>query len=481
MRRLGAARLAACMALAFTPGVEAPPSDAGGAVLAELSARLDSPFLAERGAALKELSRRGRPDRATFSAWLEGADLRARRSAAALLADDAMDGTGAALSGALLVEPDARVAELLLRALALQPGELAALSAKADSSGDELLVERVARLRRAVVLDALSARMRDGRVPGFYDGQWAAIWPLDPRLPEELLAIAFDDGLHLVLRELAVMALHETRRPTLEQELAGLIHAEESELADLLEQWVEQDPTQADLERHRRFELSRYVRFALAKAGMTRPILRMIGEMEAYLAEPRQKHAIDFRGDRESGWPRYAIAEYLRALLFEVGYYYQQFDDYASAERCYRELLGRFAESRACQNAHYNLACISAIQGQREQALDHLRKAIQRGFDDSRWLLEDGDFTSLRADPEFRRLVDLSAQGVADDSGIGWNRMLRKFLPAGCESFFDLSQAKQAEVWQNARSDLSQAERRRMVEEAPSDQRDFVARLVDLR
>jgi hypothetical protein len=144
-------------------------------------------------------------------------------------------------------------------------------------------------------------------------------------------------------------------------------------------------------------------------------------------------------------------------------------------------VLGRFAESRACQNAHYNLACISAIQGKRQQALDHLRKAILRGFDDARWLEEDGDFASLRGDPEFLKLVDLAAQGGLDDTGSDWNRQLRRFLPAGCESFFDLKSAEQAEVWRVARSELSAAERRRMVAEAPPGQREFLARLIESR
>ncbi len=441
---------------------------------------LTSPYQPVRVAALAALGEAVAGESATLAAWLADPEPVVRRAAAQLLARQPQAAFAAALSEAYLRESDPGVAESLGAALARMPAELAPLSEAVDRKNDPRLRARFDRLLRSVACDALAERMRAGRVPGFYDGQFAGLWPLHPRLPDELRAIAYDDGYHIVLREIAVMALHETRRPTLESELSGLIRPEPLELAEMGREFLERGPGLREIYEHRAFELSRYVRFALAKAGRTAPILRMIRCMEAYLADPSQQRDIDFGGDRDSGF-YYWRAEFLRGLLFETGYYYQQFDDYAAAERCYRKLLARFPESRACENAHYNLACICAIQGRREEALDHLREAIRGGFSDHRWLLEDGDLAILREDPEFQALVQQAALGIVDDAGRDWTRKMRRFLPAGCDSFFDLPAERQAAVFRLARSELSVAQRQRLVEDAPVDQRARLRRLVESR
>ncbi len=55
---------------------------------------------------------------------------------------------------------------------------------------------------------------------------------------------------------------------------------------------------------------------------------------------------------------------------------------------------------------HYNLACVDARQGRRNQALESLATAVQLQPETARWAKEDSDFESLRDDPEFRALID---------------------------------------------------------------------------
>jgi tetratricopeptide (TPR) repeat protein len=202
----------------------------------------------------------------------------------------------------------------------------------------------------------------------------------------------------------------------------------------------------------------------------------MITELENHLAQERQRRDIEYRGgsDDDEGASRHWRAEFLRIMLFEIGYYFQQFDDYAHAEAKYREVLARFPESRACENAHYNLACICAIQGRRREALDELREAVRCGFTNADWLLEDGDLASLRGDSEFAAIVEEARTGTIDESGRDWVARLQPFLPAGTRSFFDLGRAAQAEVLAQAFEVLSASERRRLVEDAPADQRDAI-------
>jgi non-specific serine/threonine protein kinase/serine/threonine-protein kinase len=61
----------------------------------------------------------------------------------------------------------------------------------------------------------------------------------------------------------------------------------------------------------------------------------------------------------------------------------------------------------------YHLACIAALQGQREQALDHLREALDCGYDRES-ILEDPDFASLRGTPEFEGIVAEVRRRLAD-------------------------------------------------------------------
>jgi len=56
----------------------------------------------------------------------------------------------------------------------------------------------------------------------------------------------------------------------------------------------------------------------------------------------------------------------------------------------------------------YNTACAYALSGEKDRALDYLKQALEAGFDDSRLLEKDTDLDSVRSDPRFRDLAELS-------------------------------------------------------------------------
>jgi quercetin dioxygenase-like cupin family protein len=56
---------------------------------------------------------------------------------------------------------------------------------------------------------------------------------------------------------------------------------------------------------------------------------------------------------------------------------------------------------------YYHLACLDAIQGERDAALASLRKAVELQPEAAEWASGDEDFESLRDDPEFRALAAL--------------------------------------------------------------------------
>ncbi len=55
--------------------------------------------------------------------------------------------------------------------------------------------------------------------------------------------------------------------------------------------------------------------------------------------------------------------------------------------------------------AHYNLACSYAPLNRPEQAIKTLRRAVELGYRDFRYMREDRDLDSIRTDPRFRQLL----------------------------------------------------------------------------
>jgi tetratricopeptide (TPR) repeat protein len=60
-------------------------------------------------------------------------------------------------------------------------------------------------------------------------------------------------------------------------------------------------------------------------------------------------------------------------------------------------------------SAMYNLACTYALKGDLEQGLRWLDQSVNAGFDDSGHLRDDPDIASLRTDPRFKKIQELSS------------------------------------------------------------------------
>jgi Flp pilus assembly protein TadD len=66
----------------------------------------------------------------------------------------------------------------------------------------------------------------------------------------------------------------------------------------------------------------------------------------------------------------------------------------------------RLVRLRPCDPlAHYNLACSYALLKKVDSSLRALRKAMEFGYRDFRYLREDKDLAAVRKDPRFRRLL----------------------------------------------------------------------------
>lgn len=55
--------------------------------------------------------------------------------------------------------------------------------------------------------------------------------------------------------------------------------------------------------------------------------------------------------------------------------------------------------------AHYNLACSLALSKRPGDALRSLRKAIDLGYSDIDWMIQDPDLEALKDRPDFQKLI----------------------------------------------------------------------------
>ncbi len=109
-------------------------------------------------------------------------------------------------------------------------------------------------------------------------------------------------------------------------------------------------------------------------------------------------------------------------LDFELDFFnaiVQRYPDYVDVLRVLGNLLtlkGRYVEGLQVDRrlvqlrpndalAHYNLACSYALLKRPEQALKTLRRAVELGYRDFRYMREDRDLDAIRHDPRFRQLL----------------------------------------------------------------------------
>jgi tetratricopeptide (TPR) repeat protein len=109
-------------------------------------------------------------------------------------------------------------------------------------------------------------------------------------------------------------------------------------------------------------------------------------------------------------------------LDFELDFYgriLDRYPDYVDVLRVQGNnltLKGRYSEGMQIDKrlvqlrptdplAHYNLACSYALLRRPEHALKTLRRAVELGYRDFRYMRQDPDLDSIRHDPRFRQLL----------------------------------------------------------------------------
>lgn len=312
------------------------------------------------------------------------------------------------LSGFLeryLAEKDPAVRMRYFHAAAELPSAIPQLTA-ARKAG-RFPADELDRLLDARLIRLVESTMVEGRVPGFFDGQFAALHQADELAYIRLCRMAWDPRLHYVLRALAIMSLSEKRPKDLEQLLSPLLLDPRAEVARQQSALFVLNPTTIDARNDIQANLSQYVRFSLAKAGIAGPIDAKIRQLERQVSEYLAQDARYSRSDRDpsNGQEASFLLEEAMDVQFELGYHHQQLDRYDQAEAAYRVVISRPEALRAKRWAYYNLACIRSLTGRNEEAIQELENAVSVGFSDLSWAARDGDLKPLRDDPRFQAIV----------------------------------------------------------------------------
>jgi tetratricopeptide (TPR) repeat protein len=60
--------------------------------------------------------------------------------------------------------------------------------------------------------------------------------------------------------------------------------------------------------------------------------------------------------------------------------------------------------------AFYGKACVYALQGRTDPAIENLRRSLELGFPDFEHMAKDSDLDSIRGDPRYKQLVQKYAK-----------------------------------------------------------------------
>ncbi len=119
----------------------------------------------------------------------------------------------------------------------------------------------------------------------------------------------------------------------------------------------------------------------------------LYGDSEWAAAASRYEQIVQLNPRDSGSWERLAASYYFLG-------------DYDRADPAYEEVFGLSTPgSRGRSNTLYNLACVRALAGHKERAIETLEQAVASGYENGTHVLGDSDFESLRDDPRFQQIL----------------------------------------------------------------------------
>jgi tetratricopeptide (TPR) repeat protein len=327
----------------------------------------------------------------------------------------------------LLGEEDPRVAQSLNRLGIL-------LRAKGDYENAELVFREALTLRQKLLgrhqdvgesLNNLANLLRDrgdldGAEPLYRDalalwqellGEHPVVATILANLSSLLMAQRDYDAAEPLIREALAMdrTLHGEEHPHVASSLSSLAN-----LLKVMGDLEEAEPLCRQALAMRRKLLGEEHPAVARSMSSLANILVDKGDYEE--AEPLSREALAMRRKllgREH--PRVAWSlKYLGDLLMAKGDYVEAESVHEEALAMRRKLLGE--DHRHVATSFYDLACVAALQGERDVAVQYLRQAVDRGYQDAESMRSDGRLEALRGEPEFEAVLsDVGKPRTPDD------------------------------------------------------------------
>jgi len=247
---------------------------------------------------------------------------------------------------------------------------------------------------RGEVERLLEAQLGEDESTGFYEGQFKDLdaFGKDRAVPVLIRILserkyAFrrahrhdrPDRFAGTMKELAVMALGELGGP-------GALEALQAFAADDLQ-----------------MRMSRRVReetlVALHRQGDPKPLEDHLREIRQSADKLLKGETVDFK---EEGCDQ----------LFSLGLLFTRLKRYPEATQVYEELIAAVekyklekARDANIGTTYYNLACLSALSGEKAKSVVWLEKAVKAGFTDRAWIKKDRDLDGIRGEAGYKQLL----------------------------------------------------------------------------
>jgi tetratricopeptide (TPR) repeat protein len=134
---------------------------------------------------------------------------------------------------------------------------------------------------------------------------------------------------------------------------------------------------------------------------------------------------------------------------YEIGHLYHLRGDLERALPAHLN-AARFGKGRSKTSGLYNAACVHAMQGKADEALDLLEAAAEAGLRNANWALQDSDLAAVRDAPRFQQILariwvneagGVAARGDRD----GALERLEKAAALGYDAFASLADDPQFE------------------------------------
>jgi hypothetical protein len=395
MRHLACSMLVVAVFTLHAAAQDAPPPENGGKNagqdIQKLIDGLKSRYFEDREKSAVELEQAGAAAETLMIEALKDEDFRVRMTCARLLGKLKSSAAIRPLIG-ILGDEDEQVKEEAFNSLCLIGDEAFKVIEEEEANGNPNLpkgaLDEIVRLQVEFTMNRL---ITPGGMSGFYEGQFKGIAAIGKRVIPVLIEMGVTGEYQFKavanperqakIRMFAVEALGEFKDDAVIAKLKDVAGEEPTGPMEPLDGTAVMFGGAGRMDEKRQAAM-----IALYKLGTT-----------VYL-------------DKQKEWYEQQLGKgdnYSFSLSYSM--HLSRMRKYAEAEQIVRKLLESNRGMLDSATMNYHMACATACNGKKAEALGYLKKAVKGGMD-IEWVKIDGDMDSLRNEPEYKALIEGAEQ-----------------------------------------------------------------------